>query len=173
MKKGYLILLLIIIISIISYYLLGGFKSINKSIIAPSEVYIYGTYYEGIIGSDTLQELFMQAREIVEKESEISAVAIAYFGATNEETGAVKNFIGVQVGGNNSLVLPKEWELRSFIRNKSVKGCIEANVLAMPTPDDMLQELKNYAEEQSIATDSIFVEYYAGPNNLCVELLGK
>lgn len=172
MKKRYLILLLIILISLIGYYFLGGFKSIDKSVVDQPEVYIYGTYYEGIIGSDTLQNLFMQAREMVEKNDKYKAVAIAYYGETNKETGAVKNFIGVQVNKNEEIGIPNKWEIRSFERNKSIKGCIEANVLAMPTPDDMLQELINYAEEQSIVSDSIFIEYYAGPNNLCVELLG-
>jgi hypothetical protein len=173
MKKRYLILPLIILISILCYYWLGGFKSIDKTVIDQPKVYIYGTYYEGIIGSDTLQQLFMQAREMVEKENNLRAVAIAYYGETNEETGAVKNFIGVEIGKGDLFDFPDNWELRSFSRLKSVKGCIEANVLAMPTPDDMLQELKTYAYEQSISTDSIFIEFYAGPNNLCVELLGK
>lgn len=173
MKKRYLIVLLIILISFISYYWLGGFNSIDKSVVDQVEVNIYGTYFEGIIGSDTLQNLFMQAREIVEIDSKISAVAIVYYGETNEETGAVKNFIGVKVDKNNIAELPKQWELRSFKKDKSIKGCIEANVLAMPTPDDMLNDLKTYAKEQSILTDSIFIEYYAGPNNLCVELLAK
>ncbi len=136
-------------------------------------IHIYGTYYEGTIGSDTLQDLFMQSRGIVEKNNEIRAVAIVYLGETNEKTGAVKNFVGVQLNDEDTFGLPERWEMRIFNSSKSVKGCIEANVLVMPTPDDMLQELKNFAEKQSISTDTIFIEYYAGPNNLCVELLGK
>jgi hypothetical protein len=43
----------------------------------------------------------------------------------------------------------------------------------MPTPDDMLSNLKEYSYENKIEPDSIFIEYYSGPNNLCVELLSK
>lgn len=172
MKKALFIIVPLIIIIIIAYAFLGGFKEVDKSVEESVLVHIAGTEYIGKIGSDSLQNLFMQAKGLVESEETATSIAIAYYGEANEITGAIHNFIGVQVGDEPIYKMPADWEIRTFKRPTSVKGCIEANVLAMPTPDDMLQDLKVYATENSIAVDSVFIEFYPGPNQLCVQLLG-
>ena len=172
MKKALLILIPLLLLSIIIYWFLGGFKSIEKSIEESPLIHIAGTEYRGEVGSDSLQMLFMQSKKLVESEATASSIALVYYGEAEQKTGAVRNFIGVVVGDEPIYDMPESWEIKTFKRSKSVKGCIEANVLAMPTPDDMLEELKVFAEEKNIATDSIFIEFYPGPNQLCVELLG-
>jgi hypothetical protein len=171
MKKGFLILIFIILISIIIYAFLGGFKSIEKTIEEDKSIHIAGIEYVGKVGSDSLQMLFMQSKKLVETEEKASSIAIVYYNEADEKTGDVHNFIGVVSDDASISNMPKNWELRTFERKASVKGCIEANVLAMPTPEDMLEELKSYASEKNIETDSIFIEYYPGPNQLCVEIL--
>ncbi|WP_375580050.1 hypothetical protein ABWH96_03000 [Marivirga tractuosa] len=173
MKKVLLVIVLLIIISLISYAFLGGFKSIEKTVEDNPVIRIAGTEYAGKVGSDSLQMLFMESKDLVESEETATSIAIVYYGEADSKSGAVQNFIGVVIGDEPIYQIPDNWEIKTFKKNKSVKGCIEANVLAMPTPEDMLEELKLYAEEQSLATDSIFIEYYPGPNQLCVELLGK
>lgn len=172
MKKVVGFIILIIVLSIISYAFLGGFKSIEKSVEQNPLIHIAGIEYKGKIGSDSLQQLFMESKDLVESEETATSIAIVYYGEADNKSGAVHNFVGVVVGDNPVYEMPDKWEIKTFKKNHSVKGCIEANVLAMPTPEDMLEELRIYAEEQSLATDSIFIEYYPGPNQLCVELLG-
>lgn len=173
MKKALYIVTTIVVVSVIIYAVLGGFKEIEKSIEKDVLVHIAGTEYQGKIGSDSLQMLFMQAKDLVESEATATAIAIAYYGEADTKTGAVHNFIGVEVGDEMIYQMPENWEIKTFERSTSVKGCVEANVLAMPTPDDMLQDLKSYAQEKSIEVDSMFIEFYPGPNQLCVQLLGK
>ncbi|MGM0582347.1 MAG: hypothetical protein ACQETL_16835 [Bacteroidota bacterium] len=172
MKKALFIIIPLIVISIIVYALLGGFKEVEKSIDEDVLVHIAGTEYQGKIGSDSLEMLFMQAKDLVESEATATAIAIAYYGEADTKTGAVHNFIGVAIGDEMIYEMPADWEIKTFERSTSVKGCIEANVLAMPTPDDMLQELKMYAVDKNVAVDSMFIELYPGPNQLCVQLLG-
>ncbi|WKK76138.1 hypothetical protein QYS49_01625 [Marivirga salinae] len=172
MKKTLIVIIALIIVSLIAYAILGGFKEVEKSIEEDVLVHIAGTEYQGKIGSDSLQMLFMQAKELVESEATATAIAIAYYGEADDKTGAVHNFIGVEVGDEMIYEMPKDWEIKTFKRSTSVKGCIEANVLAMPTPDDMLQELKMFAIDKNVAVDSMFIELYPGPNQLCVQLLG-
>jgi len=173
MKKAAYIIIPLVIISVIIYAILGGFKEITKSKETDLLIHIAGTEYIGKVGSDSLQLLFMQAKNLVESEETATAIAIAYFGEADTKTGQVHNFIGIAVGEEPIYDMPKGWEIKTFKRPVSVRGCIEASVLAMPTPDDMLQELKEYSKEQQIEVDSIFIELYPGPNQLCVELLGK
>jgi hypothetical protein len=172
MKKALYVIVALIIVSLIAYALLGGFKQVEKSIEKDFLVHIAGTEYQGKIGSDSLQMLFMQAKKLVESEATATAIAIAYYGEADTKTGAVHNFIGAKIGDEMIYKMPEGWEIKSFKRTTSVKGCIEANVLAMPTPEDMLQELKMFALAKSIPTDSLFIELYPGPNQLCVQLLG-
>jgi hypothetical protein len=172
MKKAFGVIVLIIVLSIISYAFLGGFKSIEKSVENKPLIHIAGTEYKGKIGSDSLQILFMQSKDLVESEETATSIAIVYYGEADSKSGAVHNFVGVVVGDKPVYQMPANWEIKTFKKNNSVKGCIEANVLAMPTPEDMLEELKSFAKEKNLETDSIFIEYYPGPNQLCVELLG-
>ncbi|MBK6266502.1 hypothetical protein JKA74_15765 [Marivirga sp. S37H4] len=171
--KKYIIVASIIILAILIYYILGGFKPVEKALVENTSIRILGTHYEGEIGSDSLQKLFMQARGLVETEANATSIAIAYFGEANTESGQVSNFIGANVTGQIKGSTPDYWEYKNFTAPKSVKGCIEANILVMPTPEDMLDELKHFASEQEVSADTVFVEFYSGPNNLCVELLGK
>ncbi|HET8861150.1 hypothetical protein [Marivirga sp.] len=173
MKKALFIIIPLIIISLVAYSILGGFKNIEKSIEKDVMIHIAGTEYKGKIGSDSLQMLFMQAKNLVESEETASSIAIAYYGEADTKTGIVHNFIGVVVGDEPIYNMPKDWEIKTFTKTNSVKGCIEANVIAMPTPEDMLQDLKLYAEEKSLAVDSMFIEFYPGPNELCVQLFAK
>lgn len=172
MKKALYIIISLLIISVIIYVLLGGFKEVQKSTENDMLVHIAGTEYIGTVGSDSLQFLFMQSKNLVESEETASSIAIAYYGEADTKTGSVHNFIGVVVGDDPIYKMPEGWEIKTFKRSNSVKGCIEANVLAMPTPDDLLQELKLYAGEKNLSVDSVFIEFYPGPNQLCVQLLG-
>jgi hypothetical protein len=172
-KKYLLIILSISIIALITYFMLGGFKSPETTVVYKPSVSVYGTYYDGTIGSDSLRGLFLIARELVESTKELKAIAIVYYGNVNEENGLVKNFIGVDASAVKEAIEYKNWEYRSFSAPNSIKACVEANVLAMPTPNNLLKDLRAYGIAKEIKADSIFIEYYAGPNNLCVELLSK
>ncbi|WKK78892.2 hypothetical protein [Marivirga arenosa] len=171
MKKALYIIVGLGIISLIVYAVLGGFKTVEISVNEKPQVHIAGTFFSGKIGSDTLQSLFMQSKKLVETEETASSIAIVYFGEADTKSGKVENFIGVVVGDDPIHKMPENWEIKSFSSKQSIKGCIEANVLAMPTPDDMLEDLRSHASERNIQTDSVFIEYYPGPNQLCVELL--
>lgn len=174
MNKKYLfIIIIILVLALTTYYLLGGFKTPEFNTVDQPEINILGTYYEGTLGSDSLSELFMESRKMVEENTDISEIAIAYYGNVDEESGFVRNFIGVIVPENSTKTLKSNWEMRSFKATTSIKACIQANVLAMPTPNNMLADLRSYGEEENIKADTFFIEYYAGPNNLCVELFGK
>lgn len=173
MNKKYLILGLILLLTILSYYWLGGFQSVQKQIIENPEITVLGFYYKGKIGSDTLQNLFEQARQLVLNKEYAKSIALVYYGEANQETGAVENFIGVKTDNHSIKKIPNKWEYRKFKSTTSVIGCIEASVLVMPTPETMLGELQLFAEENQIQLDTLFIEYYKGPNNVCVELLSK
>lgn len=172
MRKALYVIVALFIISLIVYAFLGGFKEVEKSVEEDVLVHIAGTEYKGKVGSDSLGMLFMQAKGLVESEATATAIAIVYYGEADTKTGAVHNFIGVAIGDEMIYEMPDGWEIKTFERSTAVKGCIEANVLAMPTPDDMLQELKMFAIDKSLAVDSMFIELYPGPNQLCVQLLG-
>ena len=172
-KKLFITLAILITISTVVYAILGGFKSADQTINNKPLIYIYGKEIKSTLGSDSLKNAFMKARDLVEKESEASAIAIVYYGEANEETGEVFNFIGTLLKESNTTLKIEDWAVRKLEAPNSVKACIEANVLVMPTPDDMLSNLKEYSYENKIEHDSIFIEYYSGPNNLCVELLSK
>jgi hypothetical protein len=172
-KKYLLIILSISIVALITYFLLGGFKSPEITVVSNPSVSVYGTYYDGRIGSDSLKNLFLTARELVQSHKQLEAIAIVYYGDVNEENGLVKNFIGVDASLAEEAIEHENWEYRSFSAPNSIKACVEANVLAMPTPNNLLKDLRAYGIAQEIKADSIFIEYYAGPNNLCVELLSN
>ncbi len=172
-KKILLVIIVLLVISAIAYTILGGFKPLSMSITENTTTHIVGKYFKGKMASDTLQDIFLQAREIVENHEEVTAIAIAYYGEVDEETGLVTNFIGFKTDGGLPSYSPEGWTLRTFEAPKSVKACIEANILVMPTPEDMQDKLRKYSAENDIKPDSIFIEYYTGPSNLCVELLSK
>ena len=169
-RKLIITVLSIGLIALISYYLLGGFNKATYTVKNSDTIDVYGIYYEGKIGSDTLREYFTQARTLVEENEQIDDIVIIYYGDVNPNNGQVKNFIGVNYNGNELNKL-KGWGNRGIKSKASVKACIEANPLAMPTPEDMLSELKEFALEKKLKPDTVFIEYYSGPNNLCVELL--
>ncbi|PTB90774.1 hypothetical protein C9994_16800, partial [Marivirga lumbricoides] len=87
MNKKFVILGLILLLAVIIYYWLGGFKSIRKEIIKDTNITVLGFYYEGKIGSDSLQNLFEQARQLVLKEEYAKSIALVYYGEPNENTG--------------------------------------------------------------------------------------
>jgi len=173
MKKLLVVVIILVGVSVLSYALLGGFKSLEVQVQTNPETLILGIAYSGKINSDSLQNLFMEARDIVENSPEASAIAIAYYGEANEETGMVNNFIGVELSANKTDLTHKDWKIRRFNAQNSVTGCISANILVMPTPEDMLTELRTFSKEQQLQSDTVFIEYYKGPNDLCVELLAK
>ena len=169
-KKLIITVLSIGLIALISYYLLGGFNKATYTVETKDTIEVYGVYYEGKIGSDTLREYFTQARTLVEENEQIEDIVIVYYGDVNPNNGQVRNFIGVNSNGNE-LNTFEGWSNRAVKSEASVKACIEANPLAMPTPEDMLSELKEMALQKRLKPDTVFIEYYSGPNNLCVELL--
>lgn len=154
----------------IIYIALGGTNEVKKSVLEKPSYTLYGQYYDGKVGADTLQMLFMDAVELVEANESLDEVVMVYFGQANEDTGEVHNFVGVEA--DDKIKMPSDWEALSLSAKQSVMGCIEANPIVMPTPASMHEELTAYAVEQQITLDTLFMERYKGPNNVCVEILG-
>ena len=157
MKKFLLIAALVAFAGIIINYTLGGFKTIEPSLVSVDEAVVYGRFYEGSYKSEALSELVDELRaEQVNSNNGILTI-VNYHQEEYEKRGTIKQFVGIiwkerpASTRYDTLVIPAY---------NAAQFRLQVKPLVMPSP----KKLNNLAEDFAITMEStlqgISIEQY-------------
>ena len=175
MNKRILILVgLVIFASIILglYTWLGGFKDIAINTLTVTDPRILsGIPYEGSIKSQQLDSLFEHTRQLHQQGQLRGDLGAMYFEVPEKmrKRGEIKAVIGVWQA-DSTQTLPAGFSRRTIPAPQVVQARIQAHFLVSPSPDEVQEEMRNYAREKKLALENFVMEKYLNDQSIILEI---
>jgi hypothetical protein len=131
----------IAILALAVYFLLGGFSPIQVELVQSEGYQIQGRLFEGKYNSTDLEELFFQMKKYSEI-TERPFTVINFDEFMNEETGDVKQFVGV-LGSLQVDTL----ETQIIAAGQLGRATITAHNFVMPKPSHVRKKLQEISSK--------------------------
>jgi len=161
----------ILFVSLLLYYLLGGFRPVTYSVITGGKYIIIGKEYIGVNNSDKLEKLFEEVKGKIETSFPEGILTIVSdhekYDAENNQVGY---FIGISIQETPS-VIPEDYNLMEYRPSKSIRAVITSHNLVMPKPDDVRNKAMELAEAEGEELSNYSLERYFDNGNLEVDFL--
>lgn len=150
------------------YAYLGGFNPVAVSIQTNNQYTIIGNYYIGAYDRDSLQMLFFEAKEHLEKSKKDGILSIVNY-RSGEESDSVEMFVGILSKSNNGH--PAHWETIHLQAEKAIRAKISAHNLVMPTRPSIATKIQTFADKNNLTLQPILIEKYISENQLEIDHL--
>lgn len=158
-------------VSLILYYILGGFKPVVYSVIPGGKYIIIGKEYIGVNNSNTLETLFTEVKEKINTSFTDGTLTIVYDDEKYDaEYNQVGYFIGIYVQETPSAI-PDGYTLREYGPSKTIRAVINSHNLVMPKPDNVRQKAIELAEAEGMKLSNYSLEKYFDNGTLEVDFL--
>jgi hypothetical protein len=137
------------------YTFLGGFNDIAiSSQPVSSPRVLVGLPYDGPVRSVHLDSIYQSVRQLYEQ---------------GKRKGEIAGLIGVWV--KDSLqALPPGFTRRVVNTSQVVQANIQAHFLVSPSPDEVQEDMREYARAQQLKPESYVMEKYLSDNSIILEI---
>lgn len=172
--KKYLLFVLLLtgIITLAGYYYFGGFEEREQELVTIGDYHFAGKYYKGTLKDNELENIFFEVREQYEAGSPAGIFTIVVLKEPETPKDTVEQFIGILLNepvAENAL--PKGWETFTVEAEQAVRNTIRSHNLVMPKPNEIREEMKDFAEAQNLRlNEEITIEKYLGERHLEIEI---
>lgn len=160
------LVLLVLIAGAAGYFYLTKSQSVNVRLEKGEKYRIAGKYYEGKYGDRQLEKIFGDMRTLLQQGDIAGELAVLYYGDPHNETGKVKNFIGILP--EQGAKIPESLEVRTYTPDHTLTIAIHSHPLVMPRPTRVRSMMEDEAEQNGYELDSIFLEKYLGNEDIVV-----
>ncbi len=157
-------------VCLIIYAFLGGLKEVQLSVVPEKIYHMVGTRFSGKIESDKLKKLFMDAKKLVEDNEIEGTLAIMYFKDAVDNTDSIECFTGILLKGEPEEI-PAGMEYKFFNSNGAVKARFDGHRLVTPNPAEIKGKVNQYAKQNRLVLQPLFVEKYFSNNAIEVDYL--
>lgn len=158
------------IITLMGYYVLGGFKERELELAAVNEYHLVGKEYKGILGGKQLEEIFFDVQEQLQEGEPAGTFTIVVLREPKDEKDTLQQFVGILLE-DPSAAVPEGWQPFTLEAGKVVRNTIRSHNLVMPKPHAIREEMEAFAREQEVALQpGITIEKYLGERHLEIEV---
>ncbi len=168
-KKTILITFLAVaILGICSYAYLGGFHEVKISKVSIGSYKIAGKHFKGKVQSDSLGNIFFEAKKYVETHDAAKSIAILYYKGADNSIAIIDCFVGALLQSNTEN-LPDEFKLKEIQVKEVLRARFEGHRLVTPDPKTMYEKIKTYANANNISLQEIYIEKYFSDEGIEVD----
>ncbi|WP_018476460.1 hypothetical protein [Pontibacter roseus] len=167
-KKFVLVMFVLSIIVAALYAYLGGFSSATVSEVNSQQLYVAGRAFNGSVKDEQLNSVFRRAAEVLDKKELEGVLGNIYYNNPDESSDSINAFIGVIIP-DTAAQLPADYELRSVPGNRrALRSEVDAHY--MLAPNKLYEAVFDYAEEQKLALETFYVEWFPEERKGVVEV---
>ena len=157
-------------ICLIIYAFLGGLKEVKLSVISDQVYHMVGNEFNGQIESDTLKNMFLGAKRLIEEKQVDGTLAILYFKDAEEGRDSIACFTGILLAGKPGSV-PEGMEYKTFNSKGAVKARFDGHRLVTPNPSQIKEKVDRFATQNNLKLQRVFVEKYFSDNAIEIDYL--
>ncbi len=157
-------------ISLTIYAFLGGLKEVVLTKTEKSDYHLVGRDYEGPVTSDTLRNTFLTAKSLIEEGKVEGTLAILYYKDATNDNDTIKCFTGIIVPQKQE-ALPVDMVYRYVSSGGAIKARFEGHRLVTPSPLDIKQKVEDFAKNENLSLQPVFIEKYFSNNAIEIDFL--
>ena len=157
-------------ICLVIYAYLGGLKEVKLSVISEEVYHMVGKDFKGQIESDTLKDLFMTAKKLIEDKEIEGTLAILYFKDAEHNKDSIECFTGILLNRKPDQV-PPGMEYKAFNSNGAVKARFDGHRLVTPNPAEIKEKVDRFARQKDLRLQPVFVEKYFSDHAIEIDYL--
>jgi len=154
------------------YTFLGGFNdiSISSQPVSGPRVLV-GLPYDGPVRSSHLDSIYQSVRQLYEKGTLKGELGALYKDIPREKRrkGEIEGLIGVWVI-DSLQTLPPGFTRRVVHTSQVVQANIQAHFLVSPSPDEVQEDMREFARTQHLKPESYVMEKYLSDNSIILEI---
>ncbi len=152
MKRGNILIAAgILIISLIVYFWLGGFSSLEYEIESLPEISVSGEEFTGRPTQKELEDLFYAYRDLA-RQADTCLIVVNY--PKTEETASIRQFIGIPSSKTDTATM------RSWPAGKFIRVVLEQNLIVTPKPENVQEQAEEFARTQGLELKGESIEIY-------------
>ena len=159
-KKFFISIIVVLLIAAGGYGYMGGFNQPEIKQVLTSETYIAGKAYHGSVKSEAFGDLFREVGKLAEEKKISGDPGGIYYNNPENENDSIQAFIGIIVA-DSKVALPAGYSIRVLPAGQKA---LQANLKGhfTMTPNKAYPALFDYAKEQKLALQDVFVERFQG-----------
>ena len=171
MKRSYLYLLFaaFLVLVLIIYQQLGGFREVKLSRVEPFEYMIVGKEFQGKITDKAWENLFFEMKGYLDEGQVSGDLVIVWYEQPDSETKTGKAFVGIDMedrrAGFPESLTSREVACRGILRAELI-----GNILVLPKPEKVIEDLRNFALREGIEPLDIVVDRYTINEDVFTEI---
>ena len=155
-------------ICLVIYAYLGGLKEVKLSVVSEEVYHMLGNRFTGQIESDSLRDMFMEAKRLIEENHVSGTLAILYFKDAEQGRDTIECFTGILLNAAPTKI-PAGMEYEAFDSKGAVNARFDGHRLVTPNPAEIKEKVVGYAEENNLNLQQIFVEKYFSDNAIEID----
>lgn len=161
--KIFIALVAIILIGMAVYYLLGGFNEVEIRVIETDDIHLIGYEYRGTPQEEELVRTFQKIEALLEAHPENRLNTIYYV-----EPAGKLDTMTVFVGTEYNEKMAGDLEEKIIQAERAIVASLRSHRFVMPGPDKIKRIIEDYARENGLETQGIYIDRILGEDHVDV-----
>lgn len=156
-------LILVFLIGMAAYYLLGGFDEIEIQVIDTNDIHLIGYEYRGTPQDDELVRTFQKIESLLEKHPDNRLNTIYYL-----EPAGKRDTMNVFVGTEYNENMAGDLDEKIIVAQRAIVASLRSHRFVMPGPNRVKERIKEYARDNGLVTQDIYIDRVVGEDHVDV-----
>jgi effector-binding domain-containing protein len=162
-NKVLISLIVVILVGMAFYYLLGGFSEIEMRVVAVEDIHLIGYEYRGTPQDENLEKTFQKIEELLAAHPENRLNTIYYV-----EPAGKLDTMTVFVGTEYNEKMAGDLEEKIITSSQAIVASLRSHRFVMPGPDRVKRKIEEYARENGLETQGIYIDRIVGDDHVDV-----
>ena len=170
MKRPYMFIALALIITtlLILYDQLGGFNKTEISFEPVKEYIFAGSSFHGKTRDPELEELFEKMRSVKQKDNINGPLVMVWYDIPESSRDSIQLFVGLEIIGDDPF--PHHLDSLHLEMGGVIRATIRKHASVMPKPSDIIDEIKEYADNQQYTLQNLVIDKYLSDTAVYTEI---
>ncbi|HSJ69060.1 MAG TPA: hypothetical protein VK921_15355 [Anditalea sp.] len=152
-SKVLISLIVFILVGMATFYLLGGFNEIEMNVVSAEDIHLIGYEYRGTPQDENLEKTFQKVEDLIEAHPDNRLNTIYYIEPAGKlDTMTV--FVGTEYNEN----MAGDLEEKIITCRQAIVATLRSHRFVMPGPDKVKREIEDYARENGLETQGIYID---------------
>jgi hypothetical protein len=154
----YIIFALLFTTILILYNQLGGFNEPVISYESVKEYTIAGKQFKGRASDPAIENLFSEMKLLKQEKGYLGPLVMVWYKEENKQDEPIEVLIGIEILPGETI--PERLEPTYIQMNGVVRAEINAHASVMPSPENVLKEIRKFAETNDFMLQEIIIDKY-------------
>lgn len=145
------------------YYLLGGFSEIEISVVPANDIHLIGYEYRGTPQDENLERTFQKVEDLLKAHPD-NRLNTIYYVEPAGKLDTMTVFVGTEYNEN----MAGDLDEKIITCSQAIVASMRSHRFVMPGPDRVKRQIEEYARENGLETQGIYIDRIIGADHVDV-----